>query len=34
VEFGAIVWIIRGSSIADDLIGGLGLSQIEQLAGE
>ena len=29
VEFGAIVWIIRGSSTADDLIGGLGLSQVE-----
>src|SRR6516162_2792426 len=34
VEFDAIVWIIRRSRTADDLIGGLGLSQIEHLAGE
>ena len=34
VGFGAIVRIIRESRTADDLIGGLGLSQIEQLAGE
>ena len=29
VEFGPIEWIIGQSSTTDDLIGGLGLSQVE-----
>jgi hypothetical protein len=34
MEFGTVVWIVGGSGAANDLIGGFGLAEVEQLAGE